>query len=70
MIDPIAGTIAKQLTSQLVTSARTGAPVRLESASPSRRTPPSRGLRRRAARALAAVAGRLDPAAARAGLAG
>jgi hypothetical protein len=41
MIDPIAGTIAKQLTEQLVTSALPDAPVRPEPAGPSRRRRPA-----------------------------
>lgn len=66
MIDPIAGTIANQLTEQLVTSALPDAPVRPEPAGPSRRRRTG-GLRRRAARTLAAVAARLDSTAAKAG---
>ena len=59
MNEPLAASIARRLTAEVVTSALPDAPVRIEPTSRVRRVTPR--LRRRSARLLVAVAGRLDP---------
>jgi hypothetical protein len=59
MNEPLAAGIARRLTAEVATSALPDAPVRVEPTPPGRRVTPR--LRRRSARLLVAVAGRLDP---------
>jgi hypothetical protein len=59
MNEPLAASIARRLTAEVATSALPDAPVRSEPTPPGRRVTPR--LRRRSARLLVAVAGRLDP---------
>ncbi len=59
MNEPLAASIVRRLTAEVVTSALPDAPVRIEPTSRGRRVTPR--LRRRSARLLVAVAGRLDP---------
>jgi hypothetical protein len=59
MNEPLAASIARRLTGEVATSALPDAPVHVEPASRARRVTPR--LRRRSARLLVAVAGRLDP---------
>jgi hypothetical protein len=59
MNEPLAASIARRLTAEVATSALPDAPVRIEPTPRGRRVTPR--LRRRSARLLVAVAGRLDP---------
>jgi hypothetical protein len=59
MNEPLAAGIARRLTAEIATSALPDAPVRVEPTPRGRRAAPR--LRRRSARLLVAVAGRLDP---------
>jgi hypothetical protein len=59
MNEPLAASIIRQLTAEVATSALPDAPVRTEPIS--RRRPVAPRLRRRSARLLVGLAGRLDP---------
>jgi hypothetical protein len=59
MIEPIAASIARRLTAEVATSALPDAPVRSQPTA--RRHPVVSALRRRSARLLVGLAGRLDP---------
>jgi hypothetical protein len=59
MLEPIAASIANRLTAEVATSALPDAPVRSQPTP--RRHPVASRLRRRSARLLVGLAGRLDP---------